>query len=173
MVSAKSFLRSSLAPTAISIKTQLVWNEMTDPVVVKVKKLSEDARTPATANPGDVAFDLYSTVDRQLQPGERFAVPIGIALEIPQGYEGQVRPRSGLALREGVTVLNSPGTIDSGYRGEVKCTLINHSENMFQITKGMRVAQLAIRPVPHVVLEETESLSETERGAEGFGSTGK
>ena len=152
---------------------QLVWNEMGDPVIIKVKKLSKVAIIPTEAKPGDVAFDLYSTIDHQLQPGERFAVPIGIALEIPQGYEGQVRPRSGLALREGVTVLNSPGTIDSGYRGEVKCTLINHSENMFQITKGMRVAQLAIRPVPHVVLEEADSLSETERGTGGFGSTGE
>ncbi|MGY5852551.1 MAG: dUTP diphosphatase [Candidatus Thorarchaeota archaeon] len=146
---------------------------MTDPVVVKVKRLSEDAQIPKMAKPGDVAFDLYSTIDHELQPGERFAVPIGIAVEIPVGYEGQVRPRSGLALREGVTVLNSPGTIDSGYRGEVKCTLINHGESAFQITKGMRVGQLAIRPAPVVAMEEVDSLSDTERGEGGFGSTGK
>ncbi|MGY5871580.1 MAG: dUTP diphosphatase, partial [Candidatus Thorarchaeota archaeon] len=96
----------------------------------------------------------------------------GIAVEIPIGYEGEVRPRSGLALKEGLTVLNTPGTIDSGYRGEVKTIMINHSDKPFQITKGMRISQLAIRPVPEVTFIEVDELSDTDRGEGGFGSTG-
>jgi dUTP pyrophosphatase len=145
---------------------------MNEEIVVRVKVISPNAVMPTKAKPGDVAFDLYSTIDHMLKPGERFGVPIGISLEIPDGYEGQVRPRSGLALKHGVTVLNSPGTIDSGYRGEVKCTLINKGEEPFKIEKGMRIGQLAIRPVPNVKLVEVEELSDTERGVGGFGSTG-
>jgi dUTP pyrophosphatase len=143
-----------------------------DRVIVGVKLLSPDAKTPRLANKGDVAFDLYSVVDHVLEPGARYAVPTGISVEIPPGYEGQVRPRSGLALEHGVTVLNAPGTIDSGYRGEVKSILINHGKDSFKITKGMRVSQLAIRPVPKALLEVVETLEESERGEGGFGSTG-
>lgn len=143
------------------------------PIRVRVKKLSSDAKMPQAARAGDVAYDLYSAVDYELKPGERYAVSIGIAVEIPEGYEGQVRPRSGLALREGITVLNTPGTIDSGYRGEVKTIIINLSDRLFKITKGMRISQLAIRPVPDVEFIEVDELSQTERGEGGFGSTGK
>lgn len=142
-------------------------------VTVRVKRLSPDAKIPKTARTGDVAFDLYSVIDYELRPGERFAVPTGIAVEIPQGYEGQVRPRSGLALKEGITVLNTPGTIDSGYRGEVKTIMMNHNGEPFKITKGMRISQLAIRPVPEVEFVEVDELSDTERGEGGFGSTGR
>ncbi|MFW9835841.1 MAG: dUTP diphosphatase [Candidatus Thorarchaeota archaeon] len=142
-------------------------------VKVRVKRLSPDAKIPTAARIGDVAFDLYSMIDYELRPRERFAVPTGIAVEIPQGYEGQVRPRSGLALKEGVTVLNTPGTIDSGYRGEVKTIMINHNDESFKISKGMRISQLAIRPVPNVEFVEVDELSDTERGEGGFGSTGK
>jgi dUTP pyrophosphatase len=142
-------------------------------VKVLVKRLSPDAKIPKAAKAGDVAFDLYSTIDYELRPGERFAVPTGIAVAIPPGYEGQVRPRSGLALKEGVTVLNTPGTVDSGYRGEVKTIMMNHNGNPFKITKGMRISQLAIRPVPEVEFIEVDELSDTERGEDGFGSTGK
>jgi dUTP pyrophosphatase len=142
-------------------------------VKVRVKRLSTDAKIPKAAKSGDVAFDLFSTIDYELRPGERFAVPTGIAVEIPPGYEGQVRPRSGLALKEGVTVLNAPGTVDSGYRGEVKTIMVNHNDESFMITKGMRISQLAIRPVPEVEFIEVDELSETERGEGGFGSTGK
>ena len=141
-------------------------------VVVRVKRLSPEAQIPKAAREGDVAFDLYSIIDHTLAPGERYGVPTGIALEIPEGYEGQVRPRSGLALRDGISVLNAPGTIDSGYRGEVKTTLINLSDEPFQVTKGMRISQLAIRPVPEVEFMEVDELSDTERGEGGFGSTG-
>ncbi|MBN2230726.1 MAG: dUTP diphosphatase [Candidatus Thorarchaeota archaeon] len=141
-------------------------------VKVRVRRLTPDAQIPKAAKRGDVAFDLYSMIDHELKPGERFAVPTGIALEIPEGYEGQVRPRSGLALKEGISVLNTPGTIDSGYRGEIKTIIINLGETSFKITKGMRISQLAIRPVPEVQFIEVEELSSTERGGGGFGSTG-
>ena len=142
-------------------------------VQVRVKRLNPDAMIPKAAKQGDVAFDLYSVIDYHLQPGERYVVPTGIAIEVPVGYEGQVRPRSGLALKEGITVLNTPGTIDSGYRGEVKTIMINHGDLPFKITKGMRISQLAIRPVPNVEFIEVDELTETERGEGGFGSTGK
>ncbi|MHA1576263.1 MAG: dUTP diphosphatase [Candidatus Thorarchaeota archaeon] len=141
-------------------------------VMVNVKKLRSDAEIPKAAKSGDVAFDLFSAIDYDLEPGTRFAVPTGIAMEIPLHYEGQVRPRSGLAIRDGITTLNTPGTIDSGYRGEVKVILINHSDVVFHVTKGMRIAQLAIRSVPQVTFLEVDSLNESERGEDGFGSTG-
>jgi dUTP pyrophosphatase len=141
-------------------------------VTVKVKKLSPEAQIPKTANPGDVAFDLFSIIDYELKPGNRYAIPTGIAVEIPIGYEGQVRPRSGLGLKYGLTVINAPGTIDSGYRGEIRVTLLNLGNEPFQVRKRMRIAQLAIRPVPKVQFLEVDELSDTERGEEGFGSTG-
>jgi dUTP pyrophosphatase len=143
-----------------------------EPVTVLVKRLHPDAVIPKAARRDDVAFDLYSVIDYELKPGEHYAVPTGIAVEIPQGYEGQVRPRSGLAMRDGITVLNTPGTIDSGYRGEVKTIIMNHGTTPFKITKGMRISQLAIRPVPDVQFIEVDELSDTERGEGGFGSTG-
>ena len=142
-------------------------------VKVRVKRLSPDAKMPKAAMKGDVAFDLFSVIDYELRPGERFAVPTGIAVEIPPGYEGQVRPRSGLALKEGITVLNTPGTIDSGYRGELNTIMMNHGGESFKITKGMRISQIAIRPVPEVEFVEVDELSDTERGEGGFGSTGR
>jgi dUTP pyrophosphatase len=141
-------------------------------VQIRVKRLNPEAKIPKAARRGDVAFDLYSIIDYELQPSERYAVPTGIAVEIPIGYEGQVRPRSGLALKEGITVLNTPGTIDSGYRGEVKTIMINHGNTPFQITRGMRISQLAIRPVPEVEFIEVDEISNTDRGEGGFGSTG-
>jgi dUTP pyrophosphatase len=142
-------------------------------VTVRVKMLSPDAKMPQAARAGDVAYDLYSAVDYELKPMERYAISTGIAVEIPEGFEGQVRPRSGVAMKEGVTVLNTPGTIDSGYRGEVKTIMINLGDRPFHITKGMRISQLAIRPVPIVIFIEVDELSDTERGEGGFGSTGK
>ncbi|MFW9864199.1 MAG: dUTP diphosphatase, partial [Candidatus Thorarchaeota archaeon] len=140
-----------------------------DPVIVAVKLHHPDAKVPRLANQGDVAFDLYSVEDVTLKPGEWHAVATGISLEIAPGYEGQVRPRSGLALKHGVTVLNAPGTIDSGYRGEVKSIMINHGKEPFKITKGMRISQLAIRAVPKALFEAVDDLEESERGEGGFG----
>ena len=141
-------------------------------VVIKVKKLIPEAKLPQVAKEGDVAFDLCSAIDYDLEAGVFYPIPTGLAMEIPMGYEGQVRPRSGLAMKHGITTLNTPGTIDSGYRGEVKVILINHSREMFHIEKGMRIAQLAIRPVPVARFEETDELAESKRGSNGFGSTG-
>lgn len=146
--------------------------DLDETVKVKVKILHKDAQVPATANDGDVAFDLYAIEECDLQPGERRAIRTGIAVEIPRGYEGQVRPRSGLAIKHGITVLNAPGTIDSGYRGEVRTIMVNHGTEPFKVEKGMRIGQLAIRAVPRVEMERTDELSDSERGKGGFGSTG-
>ena len=145
---------------------------MDDAIVVKVKKLVPEGQLPKQAKEGDAAFDLHAVVEYDLQPGESYGVPTGIALEIPQGYEGQVRPRSGLALKSGITITNSPGTIDSGYRGEVKVIVHNLGKDVFHIERGMRIAQIAIRPVPDVKFIETGDLKDSERGTGGFGSTG-
>ena len=108
-----------------------------------------------------------------LHPGSRFAVPTGLAFALPPGFEGQVRPRSGLAFKHGVTCLNTPGTVDADYRGEVKVILVNHGEEAFVIRRGERIAQLVIAPVVQAVWAEVQSLDETVRGAGGFGSTGR
>lgn len=136
------------------------------------KKLHPDAVAPTYAHDGDAGVDLCSVADLTIPPGGHAAVPTGIALELPVGFEGQVRPRSGYAARNGVTVLNSPGTIDCGYRGEVKVILINHGKEPFVITKRMKIAQLVIAPVTRVTFAEAADLSDSARGAGGFGSSG-
>jgi len=120
-------------------------------------------------------FDLHAAVGEPvvIPPGERALIPTGIAIAMPPGLEAQVRPRSGLALRNGVTCLNSPGTIDADYRGEIKVILINLGNEPFVVARGERIAQLVFQQVPEVVLEEATELPETERGAGGFGHTGK
>lgn len=126
--------------------------------------------TPATS--GAAASDLVSAESVTLEPGTVHAVSTGLAIAIPDGYEGQVRPRSGLALKHGVTVLNAPGTIDSDYRGELKIILINHGKHAFAISRGDRVAQLVIAPIVQPRFERVEELSASDRGTGGFGSTG-
>jgi dUTP pyrophosphatase len=131
---------------------------------------------PASASPGSAGLDLRAAVPEDheivLRPGERVLIPTGLVLEIPPGCEGQVRPRSGLALRHGIGVLNSPGTIDSDYRGEVGVILVNLGESPFPIRRGDRIAQLVFARVETVEWEEAETLEETGRGEGGFGSTG-
>lgn len=131
---------------------------------------------PAYETADAAGMDLRAAVPEDepltLRPGARFAVPTGLMMAIPRGYEGQVRPRSGLAFKSGITCLNSPGTIDADYRGEVKVILINHGAEDFVIRRGDRIAQLLIAPVEQAVWEEVESLDDTARGAGGFGSTG-
>jgi len=124
------------------------------------------------AKPGDAGVDLRATQAVSLQPGERSLIPTGIALAIPEGYAGFVQPRSGMALNKGLGLLNSPGLIDSGYRGEIKVIAINLDASALEIARGDRIAQLVILPVPPVAYEEVERLPESERGAGGFGSTG-
>lgn len=141
-------------------------------VLVKVK-LNPGAKIPTYATPHASGADLYANEEVTLSAGERAVVGTGIALEIPPGYEGQIRPRSGLAANTGVTVLNAPGTIDSDYRGEVGVLLINLGDATVSLRKGDRIAQLVIVPIPVVVLIEVEELGDTKRGDGGFGSTGR
>jgi dUTP pyrophosphatase len=137
---------------------------------------SDGLELPAYESAGAAGMDLRAAVpdDRPILilPGRRALVSTGLVLEIPDGFEGQVRPRSGLALRHGITCLNTPGTIDSDYRGEVGVLLINLGEDDFIVTRGMRIAQLVIAPVARAVIEERSLAGETSRGAGGFGSTG-
>ena len=127
---------------------------------------------PAHATEGSAGVDLRADAAVALAPGERALVPTGLIVAIPEGFEGQIRPRSGLALREGITCLNSPGTIDSDYRGEIKAILINHGDTVFKIARGMKIAQMVIARHEQAQLVEVEALSESDRGAGGFGSTG-
>lgn len=129
---------------------------------------------PAYATAGAAGMDLCAALDAPLtlQPGERRLIPSGLAIALPQGYEAQLRPRSGLALKHGVTVLNSPGTIDCDYRGEVQALLINHGEGPFTVERGMRIAQIVIAPVMQARLRLVDDLDDTARGAGGYGSTG-
>ena len=139
---------------------------------LRVKRLVETAVLPRYAHPHDAGLDLYAAVDTAIEPGRAETIPTGIAVELPPGTEAQVRPRSGLARKHAVTVLNSPGTIDEGYRGEIGVILINHGPTVFRVECGMRVAQLVVQPRLEVEVVETENLSSTDRGAGGFGSTG-
>jgi dUTP pyrophosphatase len=117
-------------------------------------------------------MDLYSAIDEVLKPGEIKLIPTGIKISVPIGYEAQVRPKSGIALKNGVTVLNTPGTVDAGYRGEIGVILINLGKEKFEIKKNSKIAQLVIAKVEHAKVEVVENLDETRRGAGGFGSTG-
>lgn len=147
---------------------------MSHPVKVEVKRLPHGAGLPlpAYATSGAAGMDVVSAEDVTLAPAARHAVATGLALAIPEGYEIQVRPRSGLALKHGITVPNTPGTIDSDYRGELKVILVNHGAEPFVIQRGDRVAQLVLAPVVQAAWDEVEELDATERGAGGFGSTG-
>jgi dUTP pyrophosphatase len=152
---------------------------MSADVVVEVRRLphAEGLALPAYQTEHAAGLDLVAAVGEQapltLAPGERVLVPTGLAIALPPGFEGQVRPRSGLALKHGITVLNAPGTIDADYRGEVSVLLINHGSEPFVIRRGERIAQLVIASVRRAELSVTVALSETSRGAGGYGSTGR
>lgn len=141
-------------------------------MTVKFLKIDSSAILPSYAHPGDAGMDLCSVEECSIAPGSRRLVKTGLAMMLPPGYEAQVRPRSGLALKKGVTVLNTPGTIDEGYRGEIGVILANFGEEEFAIAKGDRIAQMVIAPCTRAAVEEVSSLDETERGSGGFGSTG-
>lgn len=166
------------------------------PPILRIKKLRDSAKIPQYATPGSAGMDLYADLSGMgkvseyvttgdgvnppvvtarryvLEPGKRVLVPTGLAVEVPHGYEAQVRSRSGLALKEGIVVLNSPGTIDSDYRGEVGVILFNTSHDSWAFMDGERIAQLLITPVVQPIIEEVANLTETARGSGGFGSTG-
>ncbi len=139
---------------------------------LKIKKLNEEATIPKYAHDSDAGMDLYSVENKTINVGETILVKTGIAIELPENTEAQVRPRSGLALKHSITVLNTPGTIDEGYRGEIAVILINHGKKPFDIEKGMRIAQMVIKPVLKVKVTEVLDLTSSDRNAGGFGSTG-
>jgi dUTP pyrophosphatase len=147
---------------------------MSSPPAVKVKRLRREARLPSYMTPGAAGADLYAALVEPLRlaPGERAVVPTGIAVEIPSDFEGQVRPRSGLAARDGLTVLNAPGTIDADYRGELNVIVVNLGQKECWLRAGDRIAQLVIAPVCRAAMTWVDDLGETDRGAGGFGHTG-
>jgi dUTP pyrophosphatase len=140
---------------------------------VSFVRLDQELPPPRPAHHGDAGFDLTSTEDITLEPGDRAAVPTGLAVQIPPGYAGFVLPRSGHALRHGVGVVNAPGLIDSGYRGEVKVILVNHGDATVSFQRGDRIAQLVVMALPDVELVEVDRLEDSGRGAGGFGSSGR
>ena len=144
---------------------------------VRIQRLpgNGDLPLPAYQSQDAVGMDLHAAVREEvtLAPGAVAAIPCGIALALPAGFEAQVRPRSGLAAKHGITLVNTPGTIDPDYRGEVKALLINHGREPFRVTRGMRIAQMVVMPVPRVEWVEVDRLPETERGEGGFGHTGR
>ena len=147
-------------------------------VHIGVRRLEHgaDLPLPAYATPASAGMDLTAAIPENkiftLEIGKKMLIPTGMCIELPDGYEGQVRPRSGLALKHGITVLNAPGTIDADYRGELSVLLVNHGDQPFEITRGMRIAQLVVAPVVQAVWDERVTLAESSRGAGGYGSTG-
>jgi dUTP pyrophosphatase len=141
-------------------------------IPIKIKRLVPHAIAPKYEHPGDSGADLYSTLDQTLAPLERAAIPTGLSVEIPVGYELQVRPKSGLALKQGLTVLNTPGTVDAGYRGEIQVILINLGSEPIEIKQGQKIAQMVLAPVVFGSFEDVEELTTSQRGEGGFGSTG-
>lgn len=140
-------------------------------IEIKFQKLHPDAQVPSYAHIGDAGADVYSVIEVTLQPQNRAAIPTGLAVDIPVGYEIQVRPKSGLALKHGITVLNSPGTVDAGYRGEIQVIVVNLGTEVYTFTKGQKIAQLVLKPVIQAHYTEGE-LATSDRGVGGFGSTG-
>ena len=151
---------------------------MTLPIDVEIVQLAHaaDLPLPAYQSAGASGLDLLAAIPANepvtIEPGRFTAIPAGISIALPRGVEGQVRPRSGLAARHGITVLNTPGTIDADYRGEVAVILINHGRESFSVTRGMRIAQLVIAPIAYAQPKKVEKLTDTARGSGGFGSTG-
>ena len=146
---------------------------MMTPVNVHIKLLDPELPAPAYAKPGDAGADLRSRIDFELEPGERALVPTGVAIALPEGYVGLVHPRSGLATKNGITIVNAPGTVDSGYRGELMVTLLNTDKTKsFHVQRGDRIAQLIIQKYVHATFTVVDELDQTERGSSGFGSSG-
>ncbi|WP_024620417.1 dUTP diphosphatase [Metaclostridioides mangenotii] len=139
---------------------------------LKVKKLNPEAKLPNFAHKGDAGMDVYSIEEAIIKSGETKLIKTGISIELPEMTEGQMRPRSGLALKNSITLLNSPGTIDGGYRGEIGVIMINHGKDDFKVEKHMKIAQMVVKPIYDINVVEVEYLSDTVRGKGGFGSTG-
>jgi dUTP pyrophosphatase len=143
-------------------------------IELAIRRLREDAVLPGRAYAGDAGLDLAACERHELGPGERAVVPTGLSVAIPEGYAGFVQPRSGLAARHGLSVVNAPGLIDSGYRGEIRVVLLNTDRReSFVVEPGMRIAQLVVLPVPEIEVSEVDELPESERGVRGFGSSSR
>ena len=142
-------------------------------MIVQIQRLDKDLPLPEYARPGDAGMDVYSTIDCSIAPGARAVIPTGIAIALPEGYVCFVHPRSGLALKHGISIVNSPGTIDSGYRGEIQVILVNMDPKApYEVKRGERIAQIVFQKYEHAVFEEVELLPSSTRGKSGFGSTG-
>jgi dUTP pyrophosphatase len=141
-------------------------------IELKVKKINEEAKLPEYAHESDAGMDLFSVEEKIIGPGETALIKTGIIIELPPDTEAQVRPRSGLALKNSITVLNTPGTIDEGYRGEIGVILINHSKIPFKVEKQMKIAQMVIKPIIKVSIKEVREVASSDRNGSGFGSTG-
>jgi dUTP pyrophosphatase len=139
---------------------------------VKIQKTHPEAKTPQYAHEGDAGMDLYTTENTTIKPQETKTIPTGLKIQIEPGHEAQIRPKSGLAANHSITVLNTPGTIDAGYRGEIKVILINHGKQEYKIEKGQKIAQIVFKKTETAQIEEVTTLQETTRGEKGFGSTG-
>jgi len=148
-------------------------SERRDEPKVLVRRLDPELPLPARAHPGDAGVDLYAAEAVALAPGERATVPTGVAVAIPEGYAGLVAPRSGLAQRHGLGIVNAPGVVDAGYRGEIRVLLVNHGSEPVSLARGERIAQLLVIPVSTVGVVEVHQLPPSERGVGGFGSTGR
>lgn len=140
-------------------------------IKICIKKIISNAKIPDYVSSGSSGADIYSIIDTDIAPGAFSLIPTGIAVEIPEGFEAQIRPRSGIALKHGVTVLNTPGTIDADYRGEIKVIMINLGDKIFSVKKGMRIAQMVFAHVEHAKFEVVDELNKTKRGGGGFGHT--
>ncbi|MDJ0569037.1 MAG: dUTP diphosphatase [Pleurocapsa sp. MO_192.B19] len=140
---------------------------------IKILKLNSAAIIPCYSHPGDAGLDLFAIEEQEILPGETKLINTGIAIALPPNTEAQIRPRSGLALKHSITVLNSPGTIDAGYRGEIGILLINHGKIAFQVIPGMKIAQMVIASIVQAKIVSVDELNDTSRGIDGFGSTGQ
>lgn len=141
-------------------------------IELKVKKINEEAKLPEYAHKSDAGMDLFSAEEKIIEPGQTALIKTGIIIELPPDTEAQVRPRSGLALKNSITVLNTPGTIDEGYRGEIGVILINHGKISFKVEKHMKIAQMVIKPIIKVSIKEVKEVASSDRNSSGFGSTG-
>ena len=143
-------------------------------IEILIKRLSKNIQLPKYETDGSSGLDLSANIEKEIEiaPGKTSIIPTGLAVSIPKNFEIQIRPRSGLAAKNQISVLNTPGTIDADYRGEIKVILINHGKNVFKIEKGLRIAQMVLCPVIKATLKEVDTLEETKRGTGGFGSTG-
>lgn len=147
---------------------------MSSSLNILIQRLDKELPLPQYAKPGDAGLDVFARIDCTLTPGERALIPTGIAIALPEGYVCLAHPRSGIAAKHGISIVNAPGTIDSGYRGEIAIILINTDlENDFEVRRGDRIAQLVFQKVESAIFEEVDELPTSERGASGFGSTGK